>query len=268
MAWRNPVYSYKHVGRDIGAAKITASTGTILAAYPSSFLIDDRLQTQCRFTADNPNTLLFDLSAVTPYAIDRMVIFNHNIGDNASTTTIDVYAADDSGMATNASEIGTVDVLTGTTAPIDIDLTSNSQDYIEVRFVTAGVIPRIGQLMLTKRIETTRGPEQGWPDGWVQNTLQLDSGASVQLGAARRRIEYTYNKLGLGTAADLTSLETMIQDVGTHYPIAVRTAYDSDDGGDTLLMKLTDTTDSSIDSYTYSLARSRQLTLPLLQVDT
>jgi hypothetical protein len=211
MAYRNPRWGLLHAAREAGAAAITSTTED--ASFPHENLIDDRAGTLFKFTASAAN-LQIDLDRGAGFAaltgIDRLYIPDgHNL-----SSTIDVFEDDNSGFssATTLLSAGAVPA----SGAVDLDITESSERYIRVEFNGTGQW-ELPQLILTKTLTTTRGPDPDWrgpvPE---ENALHARkaSGATahLQLGADQDSWRFVYNRVL--EATDLTNLDSLL-DLGS-----------------------------------------------------
>jgi phage-related protein len=124
------------------------------------------------------------------------------------------------------------------TAGTDLDgtLLASALRHLQFKVIATGDWS-LGQLMYTETFEPSVAPATGWVEELIPDVLTFDNGDTIQLGADRKHFEFTYPRLGLVTAADLTDMEAFIAAVSTYRPFLFDPPYDTNDA---ILMKLDD----------------------------
>jgi hypothetical protein len=228
MAYRAPRYSYVHAARTVGADAITVSD-TADTDFPKDNLIDDRAGTLFKWSAGVTNpTIDIDLGATFAAdglsGISRLIIpSNHNI------EALYVHGDTVSNFATPTELHATfgapdTDPVAGTQIDIEFDTASSSEQYIRVGIIGGPVTYYLPQLVLTKIVTLTRGPDLSDSiDQKRDNVTRLvqPTGLSptVRNGPQQRVLEYVY-PAGL-SSDDLTNLEGLVDAVGMEKPFFV-----------------------------------------------
>jgi hypothetical protein len=196
-------------------------------------LIDDRAGSLCTFAGSAADHYYqIDRGATGLDAITRLIIpSGHNLGGN----TITLQADDDVAFGSATALLTTSAVAAGL---IDKTFASNQERYLRLSINGTGTWA-VPELVFTNTRTTTRGPEQGWVDMLLHNTLDFtkESGsiASLALGADRRLFELTYRDVIL--TADLLVFSDLISTCGTSKPFWVDEPFT---GSDPIWMKLTE----------------------------
>lgn len=225
MSYQNPIYCYRHAARDVGTAGLSFLYDRD-ADYPEDNLIDNRNGSLMKFdAAQTGHYIQVDRGAGTPAAINKIVI---PPGHNLDGYDIRVRVDTASDMSSATTVIPAVDPGSGL---IDGDFSiSSSHRYVRVDWPTDNFAPELGQLWLTKTMETDRGPEQRWPDGPTFNMIidKKRSGveAIVETGPTQREIEYRYRAVKL--AADQAILTGLIDYCGQGTPFILYPAFDDE----------------------------------------
>lgn len=220
MTWQNPQYAFLHAARDAGASAITDNSHGWLTANPKDFLIDDRAGSLATFdSSESDHWIQVDRGTGTLEAIDRLIIpSGHNLA--GVTITVKTGAADPP-TTTRLTAAGVVAGL------IDEAVTSNDDRYVRIEFSVTSGAWAIPQLIYTRTRTTDRGPEPGWGDMLLHNTLDFEkesgSIASLSLGADRRFFEFVYRYVKL--AADLLVFSDLLSTCGTSKPFYLDPAF-------------------------------------------
>jgi len=256
MTWRNPSFAHLHAARDVGVAAITPDATFV--AGDEKYLIDNLPSIQFSWSNAAANHLIdVDLGAGFVTGVDRLWIPNHNI-----TGDYYVYQDDNAGFS-SATLRGNGSMTSGVDLNDD-GLTPTTEQYLRFIVTTSGAWS-LGQLMFTKTITINERLQPNWPSYLIPDVLVYPNGDSLLLGPDRRFTEYEFRDVG-SVAADLTNLEALVADVSIHKPFLLDTAYEADDGGETLFVKLTEavkaTNDSSVPA-THS--RRKRVRLPMLE---
>lgn len=195
MAWRAPRFMLLHELRRAGSAAVTVTDEA--AGFPKYRLFDDRAGDVFKFnTSSSSHTIIVDRGAdfASHDAIDRLYIPDgHNL-----TGTLDMDQDDNSGFTSPTT------LISGTAAipasgPVDVDLSfPSTQRYVRVQFLGTGQW-EIPELILTKTLTTSRGPDPEWSYVPEESALHSDksSGATAHLllgpDRGRWRLEYRFS---------------------------------------------------------------------------
>lgn len=226
MTWRNFQYAFLHAARDAGASAITDNSHGWLTANPKDFLIDDRAGSLATFdSSESDHWIQVNRGSAGLEAIDRLIVpAGHNFAGadvRVRSSSVSDFSSDISTHLNTAAAAGLFDPTWSI---------STTKQYLRMDWPSDSGAWAIPQLIYTRTRTTTRGPEQGWGDMLLHNTLdfQKESGsiASLSLGADRRLFELVYRDVVL--AADLLVFSDLLETCGTSKPFYLDPAFDTE----------------------------------------
>jgi hypothetical protein len=262
MAWRNPKYAYQHALRDIGTIWPVVPDGTPDVDYVAGdekYLFDDRMSTLFKWITSAAGHMINVNRGVGPWSIDRLYIpFGHNLNGAKLLVQTDTLPA----FSSPTTLYGPT--LVSGTDPIDVTLTSSTEQFLRVSFPDNAGAWEIGQLWVTTTVTLSVGIEPFWVDELRPNVLRFPDDSTVQQDPDQRFVEYVYSHIG-DTAADLTAMEALIAAISTHRPFILDSAYDDSSGGFTKVMKLASGARVRHDDPVRSSKRKKRIVLPMLE---
>lgn len=220
MAWRNFRLAFLHALREAGASAISTANA-VATTQPVERLFDGRHGVNFAFdSSESDHDIVVDRGA-SPEAIDRMVI---PAGHNLDGATLVLEGDTTSGFSTPTSLVSEA-VAEGL---IDIDFSSNSEQYVRLSFTGTGQW-ELPELWLTRTRTMAAGPEPIWGDELRHNALYFSKAggedAAVELSASRRAFSFDLRSL---PAADDSLIQELIAAVGVSRPFLLDPPFDDE----------------------------------------
>lgn len=207
MAYENPSFGIRHVGAEVGVAKITTKYGT-LAGFGKERLIDYRGAQLMKFAAaQSDHDVEFDRG--TGLGLDTFDTLVIPPGHNLVSGNVEVYSGATSPAATLR---GTGGVAAGW---LEVPFTAAADRYFRVKF-TANAAHELGELWLTKKRAPTTGIVRDWqaPLLTPRNSIEFPSREVVSLLATpRRRLLLEHQGLVEGSTDEILYYELLLSGV-------------------------------------------------------
>lgn len=267
MTWRTPQYATLHAIRAAAGVGLTTSA-TVDSDFPIANLWNDRPSVPFKWSSSAADHYIqYDTQAGGSATWDSSRLYIP-AGHTVTSGNLKVEGDDDVAFGTPTTLLAATAVsgLLDTRGAINTEFTLSTERYVRVTFSGTGAWT-IPECWFTATLTTTDGPEPEWTDEPRSNVQQFDGGDTLQDDADQQFIEYEYAASGLVAAADLTTLETLVNDVSTFLPFIVDTAYaDGASGGKTYIVKLErDSRQRQATEVPASHDRTKRITLSMLE---
>ena len=223
MAWRNVQLYYQHAARTAAiAVGDTAITSNATFTTPKGHLVDDRAGIRTALSSGANNYIQVDTGPASPPTVDHLFI---PAGHNLNGCSIKLESDDNASFTTPTTMLGST-AITGSAA-ISLDVTSSAERYYRLTFITSGTW-QISELFLTRKQTLSRGPDQGWEDGYVfpVEIYAKRTGArpAAEFGSKLRVLEFEFKRVG---ETDYAQFAALLNAVGTTRPFLLDVPFDT-----------------------------------------